>query len=257
MALVLLVLLPVAACAAPTATAEQPAPSTPSTSVSPSPSPSPTTAYTGRIPAFPPRPAPIRPVLPAGAAAPFLSRVPTTQRVAFITIDDGHVQHPEAVKLLREAKVPVSLFLVSDVAAKNPAYFAELQREGAVIESHTVSHPRLRGRSYALQKSQICGSTDALGKAYGRRPTLFRPPYGAYDQTTLRAARDCGMKAVVNWKEATNGGKVFYQTAEKKVQPGDVILMHFRPAFVADFLAVLKAIHDAGLTPALLSDYIG
>ena len=32
--------------------------------------------------------------------------------------------------------------------------------------------------------------------------------------------------------------------------------MHFRPAFMADFLAALKAIHRAGLTPALLEDYI-
>jgi hypothetical protein len=41
-----------------------------------------------------------------------------------------------------------------------------------------------------------------------------------------------------------------------KVQPGDIILMHFRPRFVDDFLAVLKAIHKAGLTPARLEDYI-
>jgi hypothetical protein len=32
--------------------------------------------------------------------------------------------------------------------------------------------------------------------------------------------------------------------------------MHFRPAFIADFLAVLKAIKEAGLTPARLEDYI-
>jgi hypothetical protein len=41
-----------------------------------------------------------------------------------------------------------------------------------------------------------------------------------------------------------------------KVQPGDIILMHFRPRFVDDFLAVLGAIHRAGLTPARLEDYI-
>jgi hypothetical protein len=32
--------------------------------------------------------------------------------------------------------------------------------------------------------------------------------------------------------------------------------MHFRPAFVKDFLAALRAIRRAGLTPALLEDYI-
>jgi peptidoglycan/xylan/chitin deacetylase (PgdA/CDA1 family) len=120
-----------------------------------------------------------------------------------------------------------------------------------------VSHPSLRGLPYAKQKQQICGSADDLGALFGRRPVLFRPPYGEYDKTTLRAAHDCGMKAVLRWKEAANAGHVFYQTAEKKVRPGDIILMHFRPAFVADFLAVLTAIRDAGLTPALLEDYVG
>ena len=37
---------------------------------------------------------------------------------------------------------------------------------------------------------------------------------------------------------------------------GDIILMHFRPAFVEDFLAALRVIYEAGLAPALLEDYI-
>ncbi len=244
----------VAACASPTATAG-PAPS-PSVSPSASPSPSPAGKYAGKIPAFPPRPEPIRPVLPGGPTAPLLSRVPTTQPVAFITIDDGHVQHPEAVALLKEAGVPVSLFLIGPVAAKNPPFFSALQRDGAAIQAHSMTHPQLPGLSYERQKQEICGSADDLGKRFGKRPTLFRPPFGEYNQTTLRAARDCGMTAVLNWKAATNGGHVYYQQG-KKLKAGDIVLMHFRPAFVADFLAVLKAIHDAGLTPAVLEDYVG
>ena len=58
------------------------------------------------------------------------------------------------------------------------------------------------------------------------------------------------------WKETVHKGKVRYQEG-KKVQKGDIIMMHFRPAFVKDFLAALRAIHRAGLTPALLEDYIG
>jgi hypothetical protein len=49
---------------------------------------------------------------------------------------------------------------------------------------------------------------------------------------------------------------VAYQTAEHRIHPGDIILMHFRPAFTSDVLAALNAIHNAGLTPALLEDYV-
>jgi peptidoglycan/xylan/chitin deacetylase (PgdA/CDA1 family) len=208
------------------------------------------------IPQFPPAPPPAPVTLPAGDEALFTSRIPVTQPVAFITIDDGYLKSPEAPKLFAAARVPVTLFLTTDAIRDNVAYFDRLRQYGAVIEAHTISHPELRGRSEAFQRRQICGSADQLGKWYGRRPVLFRPPFGDKDTTTLRVARSCGLKAVFFWKETVHKGKVRYQEG-KKVQKGDIILMHFRPAFVKDFLAALRAIHRAGLTPALLEDYIG
>lgn len=112
-----------------------------------------------------------------------------------------------------------------------------------------------RLKSYDFQRREAYGSADQLGVLYGRRPVLFRPPFGDEDPTTLRVVHDCGMKAAFFWKETVNNGVVRYQSGHK-VQRGDIILMHFRPAFVADFLAALQAIHDAGLTPALLTNYV-
>jgi peptidoglycan/xylan/chitin deacetylase (PgdA/CDA1 family) len=102
----------------------------------------------------------------------------------------------------------------------------------------------------------VCDARTSLQQTFGTSVQLFRPPYGDYDQTTLRAVHDCGMKAAFHWSETVNDGKVFYQTADHRIQAGDIILMHFRPAFVQDVLAALTAIHDAGLTPALLEDYL-
>ena len=151
--------------------------------------------------------------------------------------------------------VPVTLFLTTDAIRDDEKYFDRLRPHGAVIEAHTITHTELRGKSYAFQRHEICGSADRLGARYQRRPVLFRPPFGTKDATTLRAAHDCGIKAAFMWTETVHKGKVRYQQ-EHKVKPGDIILMHFRPAFVRDFLAALRAIHKAGLTPALLEDYI-
>jgi peptidoglycan/xylan/chitin deacetylase (PgdA/CDA1 family) len=151
--------------------------------------------------------------------------------------------------------VPVTLFLETDAIKSDPRYFARLRDAGATIQNHTISHPNLKGRSYAAQKREICGGSDKLTELYGTRPTLFRPPFGTHDATTLKVVHDCGMKAAFYWKETTNKGKVFYQE-KHVVQPGDIILMHFRDRFPDDFLAVLDAIHKAGLTPARLEDYM-
>jgi len=47
--------------------------------------------------------------------------------------------------------------------------------------------------SYAEQVKEICGEADLQEQQFGRRPTLFRPPGGAYNTNTRRAAATCGM----------------------------------------------------------------
>ncbi|WP_326560582.1 polysaccharide deacetylase family protein [Micromonospora sp. NBC_01796] len=213
--------------------------------------------YAARLPRFPAAPVPEPVTVPAGASAGWYSRIPTTQPVAFVTIDDGWIKRPEARQLLAEAQVPVTLFLTIDAIKENPDYFRQLQlaAPNVAIEAHTLTHQGLRGKSYATQKREICGSADRLGTLYGRRPVLFRPPFGEKDGTTLRAVHDCGLKAAFFWTESVDKGKVRYQ-GEHKIHPGDIILMHFRDRFVDDLIAALNAIHAAGLTPAVLGDYI-
>jgi len=211
--------------------------------------------YLAQIPKFPPAPEPEKITLQPGPHAPFLSRIPTTQKVAFLTMDDGWTKSTQGIELVKAAHVPVTLFLTMNAIRNNPGYFKSLESDGAVIEAHTITHTELKGKSYEFQKHEICGSADQLAALYGRRPVLFRPPFGDQDPVTLQATHDCGMKAAFFWKETVDKGIVRFQEGHT-VQPGDIILMHFRPTFGADFVAALKAIHDAGLTPALLEDYI-
>jgi peptidoglycan/xylan/chitin deacetylase (PgdA/CDA1 family) len=208
------------------------------------------------IPTFPPAPVPQPIVVPAGPLAPIYHRLPVTQPVAFLTIDDGWFQLPEDLAMMRKAHIPFTMFLIAPVAAKNPGFFKQLEAAGGVIEDHTVTHTSLRGAGYPFQHHEICDGRAALAQIFGTTPHLFRPPFGNYDQTTLRAVHDCGLQAAFYWSETVNNGVVAYQTADHRIQAGDIILMHFRPAFVKDVLAALTAIHNAGLTPALLEDYI-
>ncbi|WP_433213074.1 polysaccharide deacetylase family protein [Dactylosporangium sp. CS-047395] len=217
--------------------------------------PPPGNEFTGRLPKFGPPPTPARIGRPEGAGAPYYARIPTDQPVAFLTIDDGWIKRPEALELLRESGVKVTLFLTINAIRDNPDYFKPLRDAGADIQAHTLTHPNLKGKSYDFQKREICGSADQLAQLYGQRPTLFRPPFGDKDATTLKVAHDCGLTAGFFWKETVDKGIVRYQEG-KSVQKGDIILMHFRDRFVDDFIAALQAISAAGLTPALLSDYM-
>ncbi len=213
--------------------------------------------YVAKAPMFqatlPPHPV----QLGANGSAPFWLRVPTQDKVAFITIDDGALARPAEVPyFIRDAHIPVTMFLNSPAATEHTDYFKQIEAAGGVVENHTIHHTSLKGRSYAYQRQEICGSADKLEQLFGKRPTLFRPPFGDHDATTMRAAHECGAKALFYWTETVDKGIVRYQTPEKRVQPGDVLLMHFRPRLMDDLLAALKAIQKAGLTPALLEDYV-
>jgi peptidoglycan/xylan/chitin deacetylase (PgdA/CDA1 family) len=225
----------------------------------PTPKPAPTTAadYVARLPKFPaaPKPQPVVLDHDAGRAAIY-GHIPTSQKVAFLTIDDGWTKHPEAIRLLEASGVPVTLFLTTDAIRSDVDYFATLRDLGADIEDHTVTHPHLPDLDYAGQRKELCDNADKLKQWYGRRPVYFRPPFGEYNDTTLRAAWDCGMKAGFIWRETVDKGIVRYQTADHVIKPGDIILMHFRPAYPDDFLAALTAMKKSGVVPARLGDYV-
>lgn len=162
----------------------------------------------------------------------------------------------EALELIKRAKIPVSLFLNSPAAGNYTSYFKAIQATGAKIHDHTVTHRNLKGQSYDFQRKEIGDCADRLEELFGERPYLFRPPFGNYDSVTLKAAKDCGMRVSFFWTQTVHEGIVRYQTSQKIVKPGDVLLMHFRPALADDLLGALKAIHESGLTPARLEDYI-
>lgn len=192
--------------------------------------------------------------LPAAAgAAPVITRVDTTDPVVFLTIDDGHTRSPAAAAAVRELGIPATLFLLDGPIDADAAWFAGLP--GAVVESHTRSHLDMTTLPESAQRDEICGNADVIERAYGRRPVLFRPPYGNFDEATTRAAAACGMRAVVLWQQSVNGATIGYREAHR-FRAGDIILMHFRPSFVQELNLIKARVEAAGLRFALLEDYI-
>ena len=187
--------------------------------------------------------------------APLLINIPTKQNVVFLGIDDGVYKQATELQLMKKNNIKASLFLADIFIRDNPAFFKKFISAGSYVENHTINHKLLSRLSYEEQKQEICLEADRQQLEYGRRPVLFRPPGGDYNQNTQRAAAACGMKAVILWIAKANGGSMQYQVGNK-LQPGDIVLMHFRPEFAADMKAFIAAEKAAGLRTALLEDWI-
>lgn len=186
--------------------------------------------------------------------APVIHNIPTKEKVVFLTIDDGIVTNPEDAQLMQTAHVKATFFLVHRFINNDWNFFSDLaQQTGSDIENHSYDHYQLPGKSYDVQQQDICSNADAFAQWFGRRPTLFRPSGGGYDATTQKAAADCGMRAIVLWDATINNGTIRYQHGS--MQPGDIVLMHFRSTFAEDLNAFAKAAQAAGLQPELLSNW--
>ncbi|MBU7596855.1 polysaccharide deacetylase family protein [Streptomyces sp. P38-E01] len=221
-----------------------------------------------RAPLRPPAPPDRKPDLTSDAdhlgkgLPPVLNRVPTRDRVVFLTIDDGYHKDPELIRMLRELDVPYSAFLSDYVAADDYDYFRRMQRAGAGIHNHTLTHKELPKLSYEGQRKEICGQQEVLAEEFGKPPKLFRPPYGAYNRDTLRAAATCGITAVPLWAEEAWAKRFDWRRADRKFHPGDIVLTHFRGreewgGSMADMVRrTLRTATEQGFAVARLEDYL-
>ncbi|WP_157357356.1 polysaccharide deacetylase family protein [Amycolatopsis nigrescens] len=195
---------------------------------------------------------------PAGenGQIPVVRRIRTDKPYVFITIDDGAVKDPDALRLIQQSDARPVLFLNQQYVSGHEDYFKSiLDNTGAVLGDHTVDHPNLRGKPYEVQRKEICEDADDFGRELGTRPALFRPPFGNYDPATLRAAAACGMRAAVLWSASVNDGQVQFQQGDR-LRPGDIVLMHFRKTFAKDYTAFLDQARRDGLTPVPLTDFL-
>lgn len=200
-----------------------------------------------------PEPTPVD--LPPTGQAPVFSRIPTTNKVIFIGIDDGLVRDPAVADLLKQANIPFSMFLVQGEADAGADYFRQLQGYGGVVEAHTINHPDLTTLAYGQVQNEVCGVLDDYQTLFGRRPTLFRSPYGSTNTNVQAAAASCGLKAVVLWKGSTNDGRFDLQDGTQ-LTPGDVVLMHFRTDLLVDLQKVFEVCKEQGFAIASLEDYL-
>ena len=79
-------------------------------------------------------------------------------------------------------------------------------------------------------KEEITKCADKIEAVTGKRSTLFRGPYGEYNNTVIRAAESLGHKVLqwdvdsLDWKDLATEDIVTRVT--KRVKPGSVMLFH-------------------------------
>ena len=229
----------------------RPSPTTQSTAAAP---PAGTT-YADRLPKFDRPPKADKVNLPEGASVQYYARIPTEQTVAFITIDDGQMKRPEACELLKQAGVPVTLFLMIDAIKTtrrtSSASSDRRRHRGAHAHPPEPEGQVLRGPAARRSASPRTSSGSWYGRRRGPLPPALRREgrHDAEGRPRLRHARRLLLEG--NRRQGHRALPVRQHGPARRHHPDALPRpvprrLHRRP----------QAIKAAGLTPALLEDYI-
>lgn len=165
------------------------------------------------------------------------------------------------LKTLQDNNTKITFFMVGDWIEKFPDAVKKIQEAGHEIASHSDTHPHVNNLSYEKNIEEIEKSNDKIEKIAGKGTKIYRPPYGEYNDTVIKAAQDKGYFCI-QWNLDTLDytgltGEDMWKRLEGKIKAGDIILSHNGTKHTADSLdMLLKKIKQKGLEVVTVSDLI-
>lgn len=171
-------------------------------------------------------------VPPLGRALGVVLREEELDGVA-ITFDDGPHPHgtPAVLETLREHGAKATFFLAGEQVEKRPSLAAEIVAAGHRVELHCHRHRnQLRLTPRMLLEDAERGRA-AIEEATGQSIADYRPPYGIFSASGLRAIRARGWRPVLwskwgrDWDRRATPESITRRVTTG-IRPGDIVLLH-------------------------------
>ncbi|OEH92311.1 polysaccharide deacetylase family protein [Bacillus solimangrovi] len=174
----------------------------------------------------------------------------------------GNEHIPEILKILKENHVQATFFLEGRWVKNNSELAEMIFEAGHEIGNHSFSHPDMGKLSRQLAIEEIQKTNDVIQATLDIKPKWFGPPSGSYNQQTIEAASQLGMKTVlwsvdtVDWRNPNPSDMV--ERVRSKLHPGAMVLMHPTEATVKGLEGMIKAVekkeYKLGKVSTLLSE---
>lgn len=131
-------------------------------------------------------------------------------------------------------------------------------RAGHTIGSHAWDHAYLPGLSHGSVLARLKADQKAWWDVARATPSpYFRPPYGAYNGTTLAAAGQAGYLRTVNWDVDPRdwtlpGASTIARRVVGAARGGSIVVMHTLDQTAEALPSIIKGLRSKGLRPSRL-----
>jgi peptidoglycan-N-acetylglucosamine deacetylase len=177
----------------------------------------------------------------------YISQGTPNRREVALTFDDGPGPFTsQLVRALVSQRAPATFFVVGEQVRTFHSGLQDVLDAGFPVGDHTYTHPTMSQLSAADQARQLDRQVKAIAPYGAGRPTLFRPPYGSFDRSTLAALKRRAMLMVLWTIDSEDylqpGVKAIVHNVLSGVRPGAIVLMHDAGGNRAQTIRALPAI---------------
>lgn len=196
------------------------------------------------------------PRLLGGFYPDLLWRMPTEDRCAYLTFDDGPTARTgRLLDLLERYEAQATFFLIGAHAQRDPGLVRATAAAGHTIGNHTFTHPDAWRTPVPALLSELDRTTALLEDLVQRPIRWMRPPYGRFTRA-MRFWCQARRQRLTMWDVMP--GDYLPQASETQIRrrilgglrPGSIVVLHDNPKsypITPDALeALLPALRDEG-----------
>lgn len=142
----------------------------------------------------------------------------------------GNEDTQQLIDILNKYQINTTFFVVGDWVDKYPESVKALADNGNEVMNHSLNHAHFSSLSSDEIVADITACNEKIAAVTGVTPTLFRCPYGEYDDHVVSAVTGMGMTAVqwnidsLDWKGIS--ASEIQKRVLKNIEPGSIILFH-------------------------------
>lgn len=162
---------------------------------------------------------------------------------------------------LEKHKVHITFFMVGDWVDKYPEAVKKISDAGHEIANHSDGHKHVNTLNLDENEKEIKLCSDKIQKIIGKPTSLYRGPYGEYNNTVIQAAEN-QKHITIQWSLDTLDykgitGDEMWKRLDSKLKNGDIILSHNGTEHTGDSLdKLLTNIEQKGFKIVTVSDLI-
>lgn len=175
--------------------------------------------------------------------------VETERNCVALTFDAawGNEDTKEILDILQKHHAHATFFMTGEWVKNYPEDVRAIYKAGHDLGNHSAHHKNMSQLSKEACKKEVQDAHDLVKALTGYNMTLFRPPYGDYDDELMMAVEECGYFPIqwsvdsLDWKDYGKEQIITRVCENEHLENGAIILCHNGTKYTAKALDTMLA----------------